>query len=210
MTTGADYARYYQERALLGAAADSQNRGANNLNIKGISVDELVSSVAEHLKLAEGFKDHVYDDYNGKPWAISKVGFPTIGYGHLVKPGEQFTTITEAAAYQLLLNDVVAHLKPIIPYVKVPLTIPQWVVLTSMAFNMGPGIFRTATFVKRINDNSPLGVIEPAFKAYNKGRIKVNGESKLVTIRGLTNRRAKEWAMFVDSVAQGHPQVIVA
>lgn len=205
-----DYSQYYQQRSLLGSAADAQNRGENNLDIRGISINELTNAIADHLKAEEGFRSYVYDDWNGKPWSESKVGFPTIGYGHLVKPGENFTTLTEQQASQLLMRDILAHLKPIVPYIKVPLSIEQWVVLTSMAFNVGPGIFRTATFVRLMNENAPLAQIEEAFKRYKMGTIVQNGVKKKVVIRGLENRRNREWAMFAQSVARGDPQVVIA
>jgi lysozyme len=33
------------------------------------------------IKKSEGFRDHIYRDV---------AGYPTIGYGHLIKPGESF------------------------------------------------------------------------------------------------------------------------
>lgn len=171
--------------------------------------NELIAMVVEHLKHEEGFVPYVYDDGvpGAKPWTTSKVGKPTIGYGHLVKPGEQFTTLTEPAALELLYRDVKAHMAPLIPKVKIALSLNQWVMLVSHAFNAGPNVVINSTYFNLINENAPLSEIETWFKKYNKGR---RADGTLVVMRGLVTRRAKEWALFADAVASNQPKIALA
>lgn len=171
------------------------NEGAEDAPIDGVhmTLNELIAAIAEHLKAKEGFVPYVYDDFNAKPWTQSKIGQPTIGYGHLVKEGETFGTLSEAEAYDLLLSDIRKHLQPIVSYVKVPLTLNQWIVMTSFAFNMGVGALRSSTFLKDVNKGD-FAAAEKSFKAWNK--ITVKGEK--VESRGLNNRRNAEWALFSE------------
>lgn len=171
--------------------------------------NDLIMAVVEHLKREEGFVPYVYDDGRpgALPWSQSKTGKPTIGYGHLVKAGEKFTTLTEPEAYDLLIRDVKAHMRPIIPEVRVPLAFNQWIMLVSHAFNAGPSTVTDSTYFRLINQNAPLAQIEPWFKKYNKGR---NARNELVVMRGLITRREKEWKLFADAVAQNDPKIALA
>lgn len=168
------------------------------LGNESMTVDELVEHIAEHLKAKEGLRTYVYDDFNGKPWSQSKIGKATIGYGHLLLPGEPLTwTMTEPQAYELLLSDVRKHLAPVVPYVKVPLTLSQWIVIASMAFQFGPGAIKGATFLNMLNSGAPLDAVEANFKSWSKITVIENGVKKKVVSRGILNRRNHEWAMFV-------------
>lgn len=158
-----------------------------------MNASDLVYEVAEHLKGEEGLRLYVYDDATGKPWSESKRGYPTIGYGHLLKDNESKTWVLpdEAAAYDLLVRDVTKHLAPIIPVVHVPLTMPQWIAITSLAFNAGPYGVAKSQFIKAVNAGD-LARAEVEFKDWNKGT--VNGTRRI--IQGLVNRREREWALF--------------
>lgn len=184
-----------------------------SVGFQNINRDELIQMVTDHLQDEEGFRSFIYDDANGKPWTQSKIGNPTIGYGHLVKPEEmaQFANgISEPDAYRLLLQDITTHLNPIIPAVKVPLRLKQWVMLASHAFNSGPNAVKNSTYLKMINGNSPLAAIEKSFKEWNKMTIKQNGKPVKVVVQGLVNRRFREWQMFTESIAMNEPLIYLA
>ncbi len=106
--------------------------------------------------------------------------------------------MTEPEAYQLLLSDVRKHLGPVAPYVKVPLTLSQWIVIASMAFQFGPGAIKGATFLNMLNEGAPLDEIETNFKSWSKITVVENGVKKKVVSRGILNRRNAEWAMFLQ------------
>lgn len=170
-----------------------------------ISADDVVQALADHLMPTEGYRSVIYDDFNGKPWSQSQIGNPTIGYGHLVtkKDLERYGwnwTLDGTSAYALLLDDVAKHLLPVVPYVTVPLTLNQWIVIGSLAFNAGVGI-RNSRFIKAVNAGD-IAAAEYEFKDFNKAPIKVKNPDGTTTIerrvvRGLTNRRAREWEQFI-------------
>ena len=59
---------------------------------------QLSAEGLELIKKSEGFRDRVYRDI---------AGFPTIGYGHLLKPHESFPNgLTEPEAGAILATDV--------------------------------------------------------------------------------------------------------
>jgi GH24 family phage-related lysozyme (muramidase) len=162
-----------------------------------MNTTQLANAIADFLMPAEAFVGYVYDDFNAKPWTQSQKGKPTIGYGHVVKPSEMAfyaaNGIDELGAYQLLFDDIMERLLPLIPYVRVPLSVSQWVALISFAFNVGVGAVRGSTFFKLLNQGrGNTAEAEAAFKAWNK--ITVNGQK--VVSRGLDNRRASEWQQF--------------
>jgi len=95
------------------------------------------------IKTSEGFRPQVYPDGVGKP---------TIGYGHLLHPGETFPIgITEAQATTLLLTDVAYAEHALEHLVKVPLTQGQYDALTSFTFNEGAGKLQGSTLLKLLN-----------------------------------------------------------
>jgi len=121
-----------------------------------IGKDDLIEQVAGHLQDEEGFRPYIYDDVNGKPWSESKLGNPTIGFGHLVTAADVKRygwnwEMDENEAYALLLSDVNSHLAPIIPVVKVPLSLNQWVAIASLAFNAGPNGVKNSKFIAAVN-----------------------------------------------------------
>ena len=171
--------------------------------------DELILQLAEHLKHEESFIPYVYDDaYVGAPpyGSRPKRGTPTIGYGHAIKRGESFTTLTEPEAFDLLIRDIKAHMAPIIPAVRVPLALKQWIMIMSHAFNGGPNTVLRSRYFALINSGGSLDAIRENFLSYNKGR--VNGQ--LVVMGGLKKRREKEWKFFADAIAQNDPKIALA
>lgn len=169
-------------------------------DVQYLDSSQLIAAVADHLKVEEGFRPYIYDDTNGRPWSESKKGNPTIGYGHLVTKQDFATygtnwTVSEPEAYALLLQDVNKHLAPIIPDVKVPLTFNQWIAITSLAFNAGPNGVKRSRFLKAVNaQNWPVAEYE--FKDWNKATVIENGVPVKKIVRGLVNRREREWNLF--------------
>ena len=65
----------------------------------------------------EGYSATTYKDV---------AGLPTIGYGHLIKSGESFGTLSKNAALQLLRKDASFAVNAVNKYVKVPLSQNQF------------------------------------------------------------------------------------
>ena len=79
-------------------------------------------------------------------------GYPTIGVGHLIRKGEDFSAgLTTEQAQDLLQKDLVRFEAVVNEKVTVPLTQNQYDALVSFAFNVGDGAFRQSTLLKRLN-----------------------------------------------------------
>lgn len=154
----------------------------------------------EWLKRLEGSvkvngKHVIYDDATGKPVA-SGAPLPagaTIGYGHLVKPGEDFTNgITERQAIALLRSDIATAERDVQNNITSNLTQNQYDALVSLAYNIGTTGFKNSTVVKYINNpnfhSSIYSDLGSAWKAWNRTQGKVSN--------GLINRRQKEWNLY--------------
>lgn len=135
------------------------------------------------IKKFEGFSPVPYTCPAGKP---------TIGYGHVIKPGETFTTLHEHQADALLKRDLANREQAVTLLVKVPLTQGQFDALVSFVYNLGVPALKTSTLLKRLNQ----GKYDQA--ADNFQRWVFVGKTKL---KGLENRRAAEWALFTSKAA---------
>lgn len=114
-------------------------------------------------------------------------GYPTIGYGHKLKSGENYTTITEAQAEALLRKDLKTAEYTINKAVVVEITQGQFDALVSLVFNWGGGNFLRSNGLKRLNRSDYQGALEE-FSEVNRA----NGQQS----KGLVKRRAAEAKMF--------------
>jgi len=95
------------------------------------------------IKFFEGFSPFTY---------IDAAGHPTIGFGHLIRPGETFNEpLTGVAADELLRKDVQSAERDVNRSVKVPFLIHQFDAIVSFTFNLGGGALAKSTLLKRIN-----------------------------------------------------------
>lgn len=141
-----------------------------------------------------GFAAFPYKDSVGK-W--------TIGWGHLILPGEDFSKgISEEQADAIFLKDAakaVAQANKLLDAIGVQDTQEQFDALVSLIFNAGAGKrdgIKGDVADSTLLDKWQAGDIQGAadqFLAWNKGR--VNG--KLVPISGLTRRRQADRHLFL-------------
>jgi lysozyme len=95
------------------------------------------------IKKSEGFRSDVYMDV---------AGFPTVGYGHRIKPAESFPAgLTEAQASVLLASDVADAEKAVTRLVRVELTQGQFDALVDFCFNLGAGRLAASTLLHELN-----------------------------------------------------------
>ncbi len=114
-------------------------------------------------------------------------GHPTIGYGHKIKRGEDFSKgITKEQALKLLRRDVQIAVDTVNTSVKVPLSQAQFDALVSLAFNIGSPRFQKSTLVRDLN-NGRL-VPRPDFTRLDTAHHVVS--------RGLLKRREDEYSLF--------------
>ena len=141
----------------------------------------------------------IYDDKTGSPVNTNEP-LPkgaTIGYGHLIKSGEDFRNgITESVATELLRSDIATAEHAVKSNITVSLSQNQFDALVSLAYNIGAKNFATSTVVKYINNpkfhSSIYPNLESAWKAWNRSQGKISN--------GLINRRQNEWDMYNQSV----------
>lgn len=117
-------------------------------------------------------------------------GKPTIGYGHVVLPGEQFGTITEAEAIELLRRDLAIAEAVVRRLIIVSLTQSQFDALVSFTFNAGQGALEKSTLRRRVNQRDWP-------KAASELRRWVHGAGKVLP--GLVRRRDEEVALLLRS-----------
>jgi lysozyme len=141
------------------------------------------TAVGNFIAAFEGKSLSVYRDLAGKA---------TIGYGHEVKPGEDFSGgISNAQALQLLAQDTRGAMEAVKTMVKSPLTENQLTALTDLVYNIGAARFARSTLLKDLN----AGDYADAAAEFGKwNKVRVNGA--LVASEGLTKRRLGERDLF--------------
>ena len=134
----------------------------------------------EFTKSWETFQPRVYDD---------GYGYGTVGYGHRVNPGEDYSDgITKDDAEELLLNDLEKAENCVNKNVHTILTQNQFDALVSFVFNCGGANFKKSTMLKRLNDGDMA--IGDEFRKWVKSAGK--------TSRGLVKRREQERKIYED------------
>jgi hypothetical protein len=79
-------------------------------------------------------------------------GYDTIGFEHLIKPGEQIKEpLLGDAAERLLLQDVKPKAAAVNARVSVPLSQGQFDAAVSWTYNLGEGALKSSTTLKKIN-----------------------------------------------------------
>ena len=136
----------------------------------------------EALKFFEGLRLNVY---------LDSAGLKTIGYGHLLKPGENYHSISEEKAEALLRLDIAEAEKAVNRLVKVDIEQNQYDALVSFVYNVGAGAFANSTLLKKLNYGDYQGAANELDR-WNKagGRF----------VQGLANRREHEKQLFMGIV----------
>ena len=175
---------YYQKgSAMQNFNMTMSDDGVNWLKAKE---DKVLDKQGNHI---------IYDDQTGRPVNTNEP-LPrgaTIGYGHLIKSGEDFRNgISETKATELLRIDIATLEKVVKNNISVPLKQNQFDALVFLAYNIGAKNFTNSTVVKYINNpnfRSPIYPnLELAWKAWNRSQGK--------TSKGLINRRNQEWNLY--------------
>jgi len=139
----------------------------------------------------------IYDDKTGLPVAANAPlpAGATIGYGHLIKPGEDFQGgITEKSATELLRRDVATAENAVNTAITTSLRQNQFDALVLLCFNIGARNFANSTVVKYINNpnfkSNAYPTLADAWRAWNK----TGGTTNV----GLVRRRDKELKLFIS------------
>lgn len=134
----------------------------------------------------EGLSLDSYPD-SGNVW--------TIGFGTTTLNGSPVTrgmSINEAVAWALFYGKAQEYLDHIERVVKVPLNQNQIDALCSFTYNIGKAGFSSSSLLLAINHK--LVINEDLFTRWNKVRV----NDILVPVRGLTDRRKREYNLFIS------------
>lgn len=130
-----------------GAAFDAAAYVADSLGGVLMTHQRLSPQGVAVLAELEGFSATPYADYKGQ----------SIGYGHLIQPGEDLRYVTPAQAQELLLSDVSWAEAAVRSAVTLDLNQPQFDALVLLAYNIGAGAFRRSTLVRMLNAGDVAG-----------------------------------------------------
>ena len=131
------------------------------------------------IKRFEGFSRTVY---------FCPAGYPTIGYGHVVKEDEDFSAgIDEAMGEELLRQDVQIAERAVLRLINVPLTDGQFDALVSFTYNLGGGALQRSTLRRKINREEHGEVPEQFMRWVWAGGRK---------LKGLVRRREAEAGLY--------------
>jgi len=119
------------------------------------------------IKRFEGFSRTVY---------FCPAGYQTIGYGHVVKPHEDFSAgIDEAQAEELLRQDAAIAEQAVLRLINVPLTDCQFDALVSFTYNLGGGALQRSTLRRKVNHEEHADVPEQFMRWVWAGGRKLKG-----------------------------------
>lgn len=137
------------------------------------------------IRSFEGYDPYIYPDVAGKS---------TIGYGHLILPGEKFKEPLQGDDAEILLKrDAKPAERGVNRLAVVPLRQRQFDALGSFVFNLGAGTLGRSSLLKEVNakrhQNAPA-----KFLLYNKAWDPKTRQR--VPVRGLTIRREAEGKLY--------------
>lgn len=145
------------------------------------SINEISQDLINFIAAYEGFSATPYRgaDYQNR----------TIGYGHVIKKGENIEHLTESEAKDLLRNDLKDTVNLVSNLTKgLDLSKNQFESLVSFAYNCGSGALGRSTLLKDIKNGVNNEKIKTDFLAWSY----CNG----IKLDGLMNRRLDEWEIF--------------
>lgn len=177
------------------AQADMQGHAGP---VRGKASDHTLSDQGlENIRQYEKYRDYVYSDQANKS---------TIGYGHLLLPGEdkQFANGIDAETAQALLaKDIGIAEAAVKRLVKVPLSQQEYDALVSLAYNIGTGKdgFAGSTVLKKLNEGDYPAAAE-AILMWDKI---TQGGAKIKS-NGLVKRRGNEHSLFLNGTYKNGTQ----
>jgi lysozyme len=87
-------------------------------------------------------------------------GYDYIGYGHQIKPGESFTSITEAEAEALLRDDLAYFEAGVRDLLTAPANENEFSAMVSLAYNKGLGGFSSTGVLAKFNAGDKAGAAD--------------------------------------------------
>lgn len=141
----------------------------------------ITDSGLQLIKQFEGFSSEIY---------ICPGGYPTIGYGHLVRDDDKLFFdggISKDKADDLLRRDIRSAERAVLRFISVRLSDGQFDALVSFTFNLGAGALQSSTLRRKINRQD-----HHEAPAQFKRWVWSNGRK----LKGLQRRRNAEAALY--------------
>lgn len=127
-----------------------------------------------------------HEGYSGTAYGDS-AGNPTIGYGHLIREGEDFSTgITKDEASALLAQDVEMAVGAVNANLKVKIWQNEFDALVDFTYNLGEKNLANSALLSNINAGQAVTASD--FTDYNHAGSRI--------VPGLTTRRTDEFILF--------------
>lgn len=117
--------------------------------------NRLFELVIEEIKKAESLKLNLYK---------CPAGQNTIGYGHMLRKSEGFTSITKQQAEQLLIQDFYE----VYNYLDKSLSYPKRLAIAKFCFNIGIGKYNKSKLKKYVDNKQPIDNIIVQYCYYKK------------------------------------------
>lgn len=130
-----------------------------------------------------------FEAFSATPY-LCPAGIITIGYGHIILPGEHYESLSMADADNLLRRDLLKIENAVIRNLNVPLHDNQFDALVSLTFNIGGGALQRSTLRQKINYGSGMSEIKQEFMKWIYARGKV--------LSGLVKRRIAEYELYIS------------
>lgn len=146
-----------------------------------VKIRPITDNCVKLAKQFEGFYSKVY---------VCPAGYRTIGYGHVVKPNENFTEISEDEAIELLRQDLLVAQYWVCRLINVPLANSQYDALVDFTFNVGAGNLRVSTLRQKLNRMEYSDAADQFLRWVYAGR-------PLRKLPGLVRRREAERSLFL-------------
>jgi len=119
------------------------------------------------IKQFEGYSRTVY---------LCPAGHPTVGYGHVIKPEEDFSDgVNTGQAEDLLRQDVIMAEQAVLRLTDTPLTDGQFDALVSFTYNLGVTAFQRSTLRTKVNRGEHTQVPEQFLRWVWAGGYKLRG-----------------------------------
>lgn len=131
-----------------------------------------------------------YEGFSASPYRGVDYQNLTIGYGHVIQPGENFTTLTETEALAILKSDLSGYEESVNSEFGSILNQYQFDSLVSFCYNTGKNVWKLANLTNDVKTGASDDQLKTDFTNWSH----CNGQ----IVQGLLNRRLDEWEMFVN------------
>ena len=162
-------------------------------NTEGYVSSNYIKIIKKDYLITDGLVKFVasYEGYSATAYRGADYQNRTIGYGHVIMPGETYSHLTEPEARNLLksdLNVTATQVKSVLTKKDIKLNTHQFDSLVSFAYNCGVQGLANSRLLKDIENKADLAEIKDAFLAWRH----CNG----IELEGLRRRRVEEFEMY--------------